>query len=288
MSRGPAIALQPEQLSETLLQRKRERNTRPRHLRAQEVHGQLSVRFILWYSKSCPAACPCRHGRGPGPHKNLCRVRETGRAQRQAEGTRRGHSAARACGSLQREKGPGRRAATAPQDARAAGRARAARPASPVREHPGSLTVREARLRSPRRSSGAGPRGAPTAEGGGRTRPGSPTPPPTSSLPVPARPARAPFRRRPGAAKARPVRPRAPRKWSCRGAEAGSGRGRRQRAAEEVRPALELPSAAGRAAPLRLGLGLGPARPRGCPWGAGGRAGDAGRPWTPLRSRCRR
>lgn len=42
--------------------------------------------------------------------------------------------------------------------------------------------------------------------------------------------------------------------------------------------------AAGGAAQARAGR----VRPRGCPWGAGGRAGDAGRPWTPLRSRCRR
>lgn len=48
--------------------------------------------------------------------------------------------------------------------------------------------------------------------------------------------------------------------------------------------------------PARSFLGAGGAEARaqgaprglGCPWGAGGRAGDAGRPWTPLRSRSRR
>lgn len=67
------------------------------------------------------------------------------------------------------------------------------------------------------------------------------------------------------------------RKWMRRQLRAGgrqsSSRGR-----------AGVAVAAGGAAQARAGRG----RPRGCPWGAGGRVGDAGRPWTPLRSRCRR
>lgn len=99
-----------------------------------------------------------------------------------------------------------------------------------------------------------------------------------------------PFCRRvaPARRKGLPFKARAPeavpaarrhRKWMR---PAGGGGGR---------PALELLSAAGRASLWRLrrrsGLGW-PGAASGCPWGARGRAGDAGSPWTPLRSRCRR
>lgn len=93
--------------------------------------------------------------------------------------------------------------------------------------------------------------------------------------------------------KASPLR-RAPRKRYHRAPapEAGAAGGRRRRAAGDCgRPARELPRAAGRASLSRLRRRLGsgwPGAASGCPWGAGGRAGDAGRPWTPLRSRCRR
>lgn len=85
-----------------------------------------------------------------------------------------------------------------------------------------------------------------------------------------------------------PFKPRAPeavarrrrdRKWSGRRAAAAAAGGRLGSCL--ARPGG--PPCRG-AAQARAG----PARPRGCPWGAGGRAGDGGRPWTPLRRRCRR
>ena len=102
--------------------------------------------------------------------------------------------------------------------------------------------------------------------------------------------AKRPFRRRnaPARRKCLPFKVRAPeavpvarrhRKWMR---PAGGGGGR---------PALELLRAAGQASlwGLRRRSGLGwPGAASGCPWGARGRAGDAGRPWTPLRSRCLR
>lgn len=87
------------------------------------------------------------------------------------------------------------------------------------------------------------------------------------------RPRGLPFKPRAPEAVARPCRGR---KWCGRRAAAGGRLG-----SCLARPGG--PPCRG-AAQARAG----PARPRGCPWGAGGRAGDGGRPWTPLRSRCRR
>lgn len=113
-----------------------------------------------------------------------------------------------------------------------------------------------------------------------------------SASPILAQP-QLPFhwRAAPARRKGLPFKERAPeavpaarrhRKWMRPAGGGGGGGGR---------PALELLSAAGRTSLWRLrrrsGLGW-PGAASGCPWGTRGQAGDAGRPWTPLRSRCRR
>lgn len=102
--------------------------------------------------------------------------------------------------------------------------------------------------------------------------------------PRPARPARPPlFRRRAGGAKTRPFQLRAPEVVM-----------RRRRGRKWTRPAKASGAAGGRLQSCLGAAGAAQARARlarrglGCPWGAGGRAGDAGCPWTPLRTRCLR